>query len=176
MLIRKCCLGVLFDVAQISTLACADSIAERNGLIVKPPDIYIKNKFFIADNERELAQVINSAVPSIVEFVKVLRRIPVETNASNNFFPKVAEQPHLPPIRPDAPERYVVHYIYCWRQPDAGHLQFLVEWADVTSNRRYVASYVMKKTGKNWQFDRNGNFYPWFWVETPPAKIRTCPS
>ncbi|MGV7210073.1 hypothetical protein ACLB1G_19715 [Oxalobacteraceae bacterium A2-2] len=163
---------------QLSDAAAADSLAERNGLIVSPPDMDIKNKIFVANDERDLASTINFAVPSVVNFVKTIRRVSIKSKDSDvdKLFPNSMETPHLPPVRNDAPGRYVVHYIYCWKHPDVDHLSFMVEWADVTSNLRYVTSYVMKINNKIWVYEKNGDKTPWFWREYPPAKIRSCPS
>jgi hypothetical protein len=164
--------GILFSLA-----ALADSITERNGFLVKGANLSLKERFLIVDSERQLSSVINSASDSITWFIREIIDTPVSSRPDRMryAFPEAVATLRLPPIASDGRGRFIVSAIYCWKIEKKIKLEFLIEWADITTNRRYTDSYVMQRSGEKWLFAGHGTVKPWNSFQSGLRGLRKCP-
>jgi hypothetical protein len=144
-----------------------------------PPFENIKQSFYVRERERPLLDLITDASTSLARFLIGSHNMSSAKPAS--AMPHVLADAQgglrLPPMATTGGNgRYVGLVVYCWKSKEKDHLEFLIEWADITTNARYTDSYVFVRRGPSWYFEKHGSIPPWHWTQTEPYFQRTCPS
>ncbi|MQA21574.1 hypothetical protein [Rugamonas rivuli] len=140
----------------------------------EPPFENIKQSFYIRERERPLLNLITDASTSIALFlIDAHNALP----GTSKLLAETSGGLRLPPMATvDRTMRFVGTGLYCWQSKDDDHLEFLIEWADITTNARYTDSYVFARRGPGWHFEKHGSIPPWHWTQTERYFQRACPS
>jgi hypothetical protein len=156
------------------------SSSERNGVLIAQPYLATKRGIYVVDAERQHVASINSASDSIAEFALSLFSAPAPANDAaliRNIEPAARSILRFPPATRREPGlRYVHTVLFCWSQPDPDRLAFLMEWAAPTTPERYTDSYVFRRHGSRWLFERHGTTPPSAWLQAGRAGPRSCPA
>jgi hypothetical protein len=134
----------------------------------------IKKSFYVRESERPLLDNIADASTSIARFL--IATLDASTDTIHSVRAETQERLRLPPTSTsDGALRYVGMLVYCWTSSESDQLEFLIEWADITTNARYTDSYVFVLQEDKWLFDRHGSTPPWHWGQTERYFQRNCP-
>jgi hypothetical protein len=158
-------------------IANAQSKTVRNGFRFSEPLMYIKDAFVVEDSERSIIGMINDASTSIAFFAKEVNTLQYKPSLDTleHVLPEARKILRLPPeLKGGARGRYVNSHFYCWKRIDDEHLQVRIEWADIASPDRYIDSYVFKKIGQEWYFERHGDMKPIHWQAVDTNFKRPC--
>lgn len=144
-----------------------------------PPFENIKQSFYVRERERPLLDLTTDASTSLARFLIDAHNMSPSKPAS--AMPHVLAEAQgglrLPPMATTGGNgRYVGLVVYCWKSKEKDHLEFLIEWGDITTNARYTDSYVFVRRGPSWYFEKHGSIPPWHWAQTERYFQRACPS
>lgn len=92
-----------------------------------------------------------------------------------SVLPAAIHSLRLPPLAGPRERRFVPTSVYCWKSENQDHLEFLIEWGDITTKARYADSYIFILRGQEWYFERHGSVAPRSWVQTERYFQRMCP-
>lgn len=168
-------LAALAICVSLTSYANAGQIPSIEQSIYKPtpPLENIKQKFYVGERERPILDLITEASTPISRFLLELYALP---DGSVMPHAEARDKVRLPPKSIHSSGRYVGAFLYCWKSTDRDHLEFLIEWGDITTNARYTDSYVFVRQGPSWHFEQHGSIPPWHWKQTERYFQRACPS
>lgn len=173
--------GVLAALAIcISLTGCANAgkipRIEQGIYRPTPPLENIKQHFYVRERERPVLDLITEASIPIARFLLEFHASP-DGSVMPHVLAEARDSLRLPPnASRDSTRRYVGSLLYCWKSKDNDHLEFLIEWGDITTNARYTDSYVFVRRGPSWYFEQHGSIPPWHWKQTERYFQRACPS
>jgi hypothetical protein len=150
-----------------------------HGLGLAEPYLHVKERFLITEKDSQFVPAINSASESIARFVIDLYALPPGESQPRHIRqvdPAALESLRLPPLMPGDHRRFIFSSFYCWSMPDSEHLEFLLEWGHVSNRDRYTDSYVFRRAGSGWMFERHGQTAPKFSKEPMQWYVRQCPA
>lgn len=128
------------------------------------------------ERERPLLQIVTSASDSLIPFLIDMHNARPPAANVRQVTDAARSSLRVPPEATGGRSRFVDMMEYCWTSENDNQLEFLVEWADVTTNSRYTDSYVFVRRGGAWYFDKHGHVTPWRWMQTERYFQRACPS
>jgi hypothetical protein len=155
----------------------SQSITEKNGFIAQHPLLHIKLGFAVEDSEKNIVEVIKDASTSIAFFSKEIAGTHgTDSKKSITYIvPEARDALRLPPEATNGTDRYVAMNFYCWKLLNPTKLQVNIEWADITTPRRYTDSYVFEKAGDKWLLLEHGNMEPFRYELVGYQFKRPCP-
>jgi hypothetical protein len=136
----------------------------------------IKQKFYVRERERSSLPMVHAASTSISRFlISAVNPTNIPDAPIANVLPEAEHLLRLPPPASQSTGRYVPTSVYCWKSGDQNHLEFLIDWGDITTKARYTDSYVFTQHGQDWYFEKHGSVAPRSWVQTERYFQRKCP-
>jgi hypothetical protein len=182
---------ILYTIPFIALISCANrptslSETERNGFIAKEPLKYIKLAFSVKQDESNIVGVIDDASTSIASFTKEVAELQSEylhRNFPSNKYsrdelkyvlPEARNTLRLPPKASTGQDGYVYSNFFCWKLLAPGVLQTNIEWGDITTPKRFTDSYIFKKIGSKWYFERHGDMMPFTYDAVGYFTVRPC--
>lgn len=167
---------IMMVIAMLAALTSYPTLAQTGNIPVIERDIYrpeppfenTKKAFYVRESERPLLATITDASTSIAHFLLYIRDPSLNKHTSTLRMPPTASH--------DQTQLYGASVLYCWKSEDKDHLEFLIDWGDITTNARYTDSYIFVRRGASWYFDRHGSTPPREWMQVERYFQRACPT
>ena len=139
-----------------------------------PPFVDLKQSIYVHERERPLLPLVTDASDSLIPFLIDMYN-GVAVADIRQVMDKSRSLLRLPPHATFGHSRFVNTKVYCWTSDNEKQLEFLIEWADITTNARYTDSYVFIRHAGSWYFEKHGSVAPWRWTQTERYFQRECP-
>jgi hypothetical protein len=163
---------VLFGM--LNQMALGQSVPEKNGFIVAPPNLYTKQIFRVTEADHPLIESINAASNSIAAFV--VEQNNLQNNAApdqlKHVLPEARGKLRIPPLsRAGQARHYTAIGIHSWKKIGPDRLGFAIEYADPAAPRaHYLDHYVFVRQGDVWLFERHGELPARSWRQSASAE------